>query len=458
MEQFYVITYCKNNQQALIIMKNIALVILAAGQSSRMKSHTSKVLHKVAGWTVLRHVLQVGLALEPERVVLVTSPDADDIVAEARAHAPNLHHAVQVKAAGTGDAVRAALPHLQGFSGTVLILYGDSPLMTEVTLRTLVHKARECDVALTAMTPQDPAHYGRIKLNPSGDVEAIVEFNDANATERAIGLCNAGVIAFNATSLPALLAGLTNHNTKGEYYLTDCVALAVSSGLRCCYIVADEEEMLGVNTRAELAYAEGVMQRRLRGAAMAAGVGMVAPDTVFLSMDTRFGRDVLIHPYAVFGAGVTVADGAEIKSFSHIEGADIGESASVGPFARLRKGTRMGRKSAVGNFVEVKNSVLHEGVKAGHLSYLGDAEIGEHTNIGAGTITCNYDGTHKHKTTIGAHVFVGSDTSLVAPVTVGDHVTIAAGSVITDNVSENSLAIGRARQVVKKGWIKKQKE
>jgi bifunctional UDP-N-acetylglucosamine pyrophosphorylase / glucosamine-1-phosphate N-acetyltransferase len=435
-------------------MKHLAIVILAAGKSSRMKSATSKVLHKVAGWTVLRHVLQVGLTLEPERIVLVTSPDADDIVTEAITHAPHLHHAVQTHPAGTGDAVRSALPHLEGFSGTVLILYGDSPLMTEATLRTLVQKARESDIALTAMIPADPAQYGRITLNAHGNAEAIIEFHDATAEEREITLCNAGVMAFQSDTLPAMIADLSNHNAKGEYYLTDTVALAANTGKRCGVILAEAEEMLGINTRAELAHAESVMQRRLRTTAMNAGVGMVAPETVFLSMDTRFGRDVLIHPYVVLGAGVNLADNAEIRSFSHIEGAEIGEHTTTGPFARLRKGTRMKRGSSVGNFVEVKNTVLHESVKAGHLSYLGDAEIGAHSNIGAGTITCNYDGTRKHKTTIGTHVFVGSDTSFVAPVTVGDHVTIAAGSVITENIAEHSLAIGRSRQVVKKNWKK----
>ena len=436
-------------------MKHLAIVILAAGKSSRMKSATSKVLHKVAGWTVLRHVMQVSLNLEPERVILVTSPEADEIVTEARKTEPHLSHAIQKYAAGTGDAVRAALPYLEGFNGIVVILYGDSPLMTLPTLRTLAHTAQTSDVVLTAMKPKDAAQYGRIKLDAHGNVERIIEFNDATAEEREITLCNAGVMALHSAVLPELLASLSNHNAKGEYYLTDTVELAGQKGLRTAYILAEEEETLGINTRTELAVAEGILQRRLRNAALAAGVSMVAPETVFLGMDTRFGRDVLIHPYVVIGAGVTIEDDAEIRSFSHIEGAEIGRKTITGPFARLRKGTRMKAGSAVGNFVEVKNTLLHEGVKAGHLSYLGDADIGEHSNIGAGTITCNYDGTHKHKTTIGKHVFVGSDTALVAPVTIGNYVTIAAGSVITDSVSDNTLAIGRARQVVKKGWKNK---
>ncbi len=436
-------------------MKPLAIVILAAGKSSRMKSAFSKVLHKVAGWTVLRHVLHVSLQLEPERVILVTSPDADTVVKEARNMQPHLLHAVQTCAAGTGDAVRAALPHLEGFKGTVMILYGDSPLMTPATFRLLIQAAQANEVALTGMNPEDPAHYGRIKLDADGKVSKIVEFNDATAEEREITLCNAGVMAFQSAVLPELLAELSNHNTKAEYYLTDTVAGAVQKGKRCAYILVEEEETLGINTRAELAAAEAIIQRRLRSAALAAGVTMTAPETVFLGMDTRFGRDVLIHPYVVIGADVTIEDNAEIRSFSHIEGSEIGLRTTVGPFARLRKGTVMKPESAVGNFVEIKNTVLHEGVKAGHLSYLGDAEVGERSNIGAGTITCNYDGTHKHKTIIGKHVFVGSDTSFVAPVTIGDHVTVAAGSVITENVGESALAIGRSRQVIKKGWKKK---
>jgi bifunctional UDP-N-acetylglucosamine pyrophosphorylase / glucosamine-1-phosphate N-acetyltransferase len=435
-------------------MNPLAIIVLAAGKSSRMKSKTSKVLHRVAGWSVLRHVLEVGATLSPERVILVTSPDADAITDEARRIFPNIRSAIQHHAGGTGDAVRSALPLLEGFEGTVLVLYGDSPLMTPATLQRLTEAATQHDIVLTAMTPHDPAQYGRVMVNEGGQVQAIVEYNDATEAQRAVTLCNAGVMAISSDVLPVLLSRLTNHNSKSEYYLTDLIALANSAGKSCGYIMADEQEMLGVNTRQELAYAEGVMQQRLRSAAMAAGVGMVAPETVFLSMDTQFGVDVLIHPYVVIGEGVTLANDAEIRSYSHIEGATVGEGAMVGPFARLRKGTRLGRKAAVGNFVEVKNAVLHDGVKAGHLSYLGDAEIGTQTNVGAGTITCNYDGTHKHRTTIGRNVFIGSDTALVAPVTIGDNVTIAAGSVITEDVSADSLAIARTRQVVKKDWRK----
>ncbi len=433
-------------------MTQLAIIILAAGQSSRMKSATSKVLHKLAGWSVLRHVIDTAQSLNPERMVLVTSPNADSIVNEARNAEPDMHHAIQEKAQGTGDAVKAALPHLEGFEGTVLVLYGDSPLTRPETLVGLLEKAALHDVTLTAMTPNDPAQYGRIKLDASGNVEAIVEYKEATEEERAITLCNAGLMAVNSAALADLLGKLSNDNAKGEYYLTDLIELANNDGKACGYITADEQEMLGINSRRELAQAEAITQTRLRNKALDAGVGLVAPQTVMLSMDTHFGYDVIVHPNVVIGAGVSIADNVEIKSFTHLEGATIESGATVGPYARLRPGAHLQENTSIGNFVEVKNATLKQGAKAGHLSYIGDATIGEKTNIGAGTITCNYDGKNKHHTTIGKHVFVGSDTALVAPVTVGDNVTIAAGSVITDNVEDNALALGRSRQTNKPDW------
>lgn len=433
-------------------MKALAIVILAAGQSSRMKSSTSKVLHKLAGWPVLRHVIHTAEQLNPERMILVTSPDADAIVNEAKTAYPTIQHTVQEQAQGTGDAVKVALPFLEDFDGTILVLYGDSPLTRADTLQTLLDKANDHDVTLTAMQPQDPAQYGRIRLDDQDNVEAIVEYKEATEEERAITLCNAGLMAINSNVIADLLGKLSNDNAKGEYYLTDLIELANHNNGRCAYITADEQEMLGINQRRELAEAEGIIQTRLRNQALDNGVGMIDPDSVHLCMDTEFGYDVLIHPHVVFGTKMRVADNVEIKSFSHIEGATIESGATVGPYARLRPGAHLGENTGVGNFVEIKNATLHTGAKAGHLSYIGDATIGKKTNIGAGTITCNYDGTNKHHTTIGKGVFVGSDTALVAPVTVGDNATIAAGSVITEDVEDNALALGRSRQTNKADW------
>jgi bifunctional UDP-N-acetylglucosamine pyrophosphorylase/glucosamine-1-phosphate N-acetyltransferase len=433
-----------------------AIIILAAGKSSRMKSATSKVLHKVAGWSILQHVLEGAKSLSPERMILVTSDPAieggaDDILAEGKRICPDIIHAVQKQADGTGGAVRSALPALEGFNGNVLIMYGDSPLMRVATYEKLLDKLEQNHLVITTMTPADPAQYGRIILQGE-NVASIIEYNDASAEQRKIGLCNAGFMAVRAKSLQQWVGRIQNNNSKSEYYLTDLVAIASHDKANCAYINVAEEETLGVNNRLELAQAEAMMQTRLRNEHLQNGVGMIDPQTIYFHMDTQIGRDVLIHPFVVFGAGVNIADDAEIKSFSHIEGAEIGEGASAGPFARLRAGTKLGENCAIGNFVEIKNSTLHEGAKAGHLSYIGDAEIGSHTNIGAGTITCNYDGKNKHKTSIGKNVFVGSDTSLVAPVTIGNNVTIAAGSVITDDIPENALGIARSRQTNKTDW------
>ena len=433
-----------------------AIIILAAGKSSRMKSATSKVLHKVAGWSILQHVLEGAKSLSPERMILVTSDPAiegaaDDILAEGKRICPDIIHAVQKQADGTGGAVRSALPALEGFNGNVLIMYGDSPLMRVATYEKLLEKLEQNHLVITTMTPADPAQYGRIILQGE-NVASIIEYNDASAEQRKIGLCNAGFMAVRAKSLQQWVGRIQNNNSKSEYYLTDLVAIAAAEKANCSYINVAEEETLGVNNRFELAQAEAMMQARLRNAHLQNGVGMIDPQTIYFHMDTQIGRDVLIHPFVVFGAGVSIADDAEIKSFSHIEGAEIGEGASAGPFARLRTGTKLGENCAIGNFVEIKNSTLHRYAKAGHLSYIGDAEIGSKTNIGAGTITCNYDGKNKHKTSIGNNVFVGSDTSLVAPVTIGNNVTIAAGSVITDDIPENALGIARSRQTNKTDW------
>jgi bifunctional UDP-N-acetylglucosamine pyrophosphorylase/glucosamine-1-phosphate N-acetyltransferase len=432
--------------------KPLAIIILAAGRSSRMQSNTSKVLHKVAGWSILKHVIESAKPLNPERILLVTSPDGDDILTEGRKCAANIDHVIQESADGTGGAVRACLSQLQGFNGDVLILYGDSPLMQSATLAKLLGQLDEYSLCITAMRPADPAQYGRIILDETDNVTEIIEYNDASEAQRGISLCNAGFMAMQAEHMQSWVGEINNNNKKGEYYLTDLVAIARNHGKSCAYIEVEESETLGVNDRVELATAEAIMQERLRLKHMKGGVSLIAPQTVYFAMDTEIGKDCLIHPFVVFGLGVKIAGDAEVKSFSHLEGAHLQEDVSVGPFTRLRPNTQLDCGVHIGNFVEVKNSHLHCDVKAGHLSYIGDAEIGANTNIGAGTITCNYDGKAKHKTTIGENVFVGSDTSLIAPVDVGDNVTIAAGSVITDNIPNNSLAIARSRQTNKGDW------
>jgi bifunctional UDP-N-acetylglucosamine pyrophosphorylase/glucosamine-1-phosphate N-acetyltransferase len=337
-------------------------------------------------------------------------------------------------------------------AGDVAVLYADNPLVTPETLRALRERRQRGGVglALLAMRPDDPGRYGRV-IGEGGLVERVVEWADATAAERAVRLCNAGVLCAAAPRMAAWLAAVGNHNAKREYYLTDVVALARADGERVAAVEAPFEELRGINSRAELAAAEAVVQRRLRAAALDAGVTMTAPDTVFLCTDTRFAEDVTIGPNVVFGPGVTVESGAEIHAFSHLAGCRVGPGAIVGPFARLRPGADIGAGAHVGNFVELKNTALGDGAKANHLTYLGDAEVGAHTNVGAGTITCNYDGYAKHRTRIGAGVFVGSAAVLVAPITIGDGAFIAAGSVITETVEPDAMAFGRARQHSKPG-------
>ncbi len=429
----------------------IAAVILAAGMGTRMKSALPKVMHAVAGRPMVGHVLDTVRRLDAERIAVVVGPGMDDL---ARIVAPAVTVEQPVRD-GTGGAAKMAREVLADFSGTVLILYGDTPLMTEATLERML-AARRADPAPTVVVlgfrPVDPALYGRLITGADGTLEAIVEARDAAPEQLEIDLCNSGVMAVDGAVLFDLLDKVDNNNAKQEYYLTDLVALAREAGGRCVVVEGDEEELLGVDSRADLAMAEAIAQRRLREQAMADGVTMLDPSTVRLSHDTKLGRDVTIEPNVFFGPGVSVADGAVIKAFSHLENAQVGAGAAVGPFARLRPGTVVGPDARVGNFVEVKNSVLEAGVKAGHLSYLGDAHIGAEANIGAGTITCNYDGFDKHKTEIGSGAFIGSNTALVAPVKVGERAITGAGSAISDDVDADALALTRGPQVNKPGW------
>ncbi len=419
-------------------------VVLAAGMGTRMKSALPKALHPIAGRPMLRHLLAACEAVF-ERIVVVVGPDMAALEKVAAPHAC----VVQAERLGTAHAALQAVPHFG--TGDVAVLYADNPLMSEETLRALLaRRGGGAGLALVAMRPAVPGRYGRV-IGTEDEVQRIVEAKDATPEELAVGLCNAGVLCGPGADMARWLAAVRNDNAAGEYYLTDLVALARAEAKRVAAVVGPEAELRGINSRSELAEAEATVQQRLRRAAMDAGVTMTAPETVFLSTDTHFGTDVSIAPNVVFGPGVSVESNVEIRPFSHLEGCTVRAGAVIGPFARLRPGADVGEDAHVGNFVEVKAAKLGRGVKANHLSYIGDAEVGARTNIGAGTITCNYDGFAKHRTVIGADVFIGSDSILVAPVSVGDGAMVTAGSVITEDVPADAMAFGRARQDIKAG-------
>jgi bifunctional UDP-N-acetylglucosamine pyrophosphorylase / glucosamine-1-phosphate N-acetyltransferase len=432
---------------------SFAAVILAAGEGTRLKSAKPKVLHEVAGRAMVRHVLDAVRMLAPDLTVVVLGRGLESLAAAVAPAAT----VTQSPPRGTGDAVRVALPALAdrlGELSDVLVLFGDTPLLRTETIAALLEARRAAPavaVAVAGMRPSDAAAYGRLVLGDDGALLRIVEARDATAEERAIELCNGGIMAIAARHVSELLDRIGNDNVKREYYLTDIVEIACAQGLGCRVVELPAEDVLGVNTRAELAAAEAQMQARLRRRALDEGASLIAPETVFFAADTRLGRDVVVEPHVVFGPGVRIADNVRIRSFCHIEGAEIAAGAIVGPFARLRPGAVLEEEVHVGNFVEVKASRLGAGVKASHLSYLGDSEIGAGTNIGAGTITCNYDGFNKFRTIIGERAFIGSNTSLVAPVTVGEGAYVATGSVVTADVPADALTIARARQVDKPG-------
>ncbi len=442
-----------------------AAIILAAGEGTRMRSARPKVLHEIAGQAMILHVLDALRPLGPAETVLVLGRQMDDVARAVAAYDPAVRTAIQHPPRGTGDAVRAARAALSaeiGASGSVtnasvadvVVLFGDTPLLRPETVTRLIAARRQepaAAIAVAGMRPADPGLYGRLVCDADGSVARIVEAKDASPAERDIGLCNGGIMAIDANLVFDLTGSLDNDNAKGEFYLTDIVGIARGRSLSCRIVELPSEEMLGVNTRAELAAAEAVMQTRLRLRAMENGATLIAPETVFLSADTVFGRDVVVEPNVIFGPGVTVGDGVRIRSFSHLDGAQIGPGAIVGPFARLRPGAVLERDVHVGNFVEVKASRLGAGTKASHLSYLGDSDVGAGSNIGAGTITCNYDGFNKFRTKIGAGAFIGSNTALVAPVSVGDGAIVAAGSVVTHDVPADALTIARGQQVDKPG-------
>lgn len=419
-----------------------------------MKSALPKVLHAVAGLPILGHILAALKSLGVAKLVVVVGPGQDDVASFARGYGAEI--AVQTTQQGTGDAARSALPTLAGFAGDVSVLYGDNPLLTLKTLETLfAARAAGADLALMGFQPSDPTPYGRLMQLPNGDLDRIVEARDASAEQKRIGYCNAGGFTLDAALLRSLLGELKNENSQKEFYLTDIVAGARKLNLRCVAVEVPAEDVLGINSRVELAQVEAIMQRRLRERAMLGGATMIDPDTVWLSHDTKIGSDVVVGPNVFFGPKVVVADNVRINAFCHFEDCSIGERAIVGPYARLRPGAQIGRDVHIGNFVEVKKSIIEDGAKANHLSYIGDARVGARANIGAGTITCNYDGFDKHFTDIGADAFIGSNTALVAPVKVGDGANVGAGSVITKDVEKDALAVDRGDQRQVSGWAAK---
>ncbi len=426
----------------------IAVVVLAAGAGTRMKSSLPKVLHPLAGWPMLRHVLDNVGRLKPSRIVGVVSPAA---AAVAAAFAPH-RTVVQKRAAGTGNAAKAALGALKGHRGPVLVVFGDAPLVTTASMQRLVAACgrEKAAVGVLGFIARDPSPYGRLIVR-RGQLEKIVESKDADEAEKVIDFCNSGVMCLDGRLVATLLGAIRNDNAKREFYLTDVVAIARVAGHKAIAVDGEEGEFQGINSRAELAVAEHALQVRLRGAAMAAGVTMTDPETVWLAADTRLAADVSIGPNVRFGLGVTVASNVEIKAFCDIEGARIGSGAIIGPFARIRPGSDVAEDVHIGNFVELKATRMGRGAKANHLAYLGDSDIGAGSNIGAGTIAVNYDGYGKWRTVVGPEVFIGSNSSLVAPVRIGKGANVTAGSVVTEDVPAGAVAFGRARQVTKNG-------
>lgn len=427
-------------------------VILAAGEGTRMRSSLPKVLHRVGGRTLLAQTLAAARQAGANAVAVVVGPGHQAVIDEARRIVPDVEIAVQSERRGTAHAVLAARAALARGFEDILVIFADTPLIRPQTLLQLrAPLARGAAVVVLGFRPADPSGYGRLVVR-DGALVAVREEKDASADERRIGLCNAGLMALSGAHALALLQEIGNENAQSEFYLTDAVAIAHRKGLDVQAIEAEEAEVSGINTRAGLAAVEATLQQQLRQAAMEAGVTMIAPETVYLQQDTKLGRDVTIEPFVVFGPGVVVEDGAVIRSFSHLAGAHVGKDASIGPYARLRPGTRIGREVRVGNFVEVKEAVLEDGAKANHLAYIGDGRVGAGANIGAGTIFCNYDGAGKNRTDVGKGAFVGSNSALVAPVSIGDGAYVGSGSVITEDVPPDALALGRVRQTVKEGW------
>ena len=429
---------------------SIALIILAAGKGTRMKSDLPKVLHHIAGAPMLVHAMKSGATLDPAKTIIVAGHGAEQVSDAAKAFDETADVVLQTEQLGTAHAVAQAKEVLFDFDGDALVLYGDTPFINPKTLEHMTAARSDHDVVVLGFEAADPGRYGRLIMEGE-HLKKIVEFKDASDEERQITLCNSGVICARSAVLFDLIAAVGNDNASGEYYLTDIVEIAQRKGLNATSVTCDESETLGVNSRVQLAEADAIFQNKARIALMEAGVTLHAPDTVYLSHDTHIGPDTIIEPNVVFGASVTVENGANIRAFSHLEGCHVSRGATVGPYARLRPGTELAEFTRVGNFVEIKNAVIDEGAKVNHLSYVGDAHVGARANIGAGTITCNYDGVMKHHTEIGEDSFIGSNTLLVAPVAVGANAMTASGTVVTQDVPDDALAIGRSKQINKTG-------
>ena len=427
-------------------------IVLAAGEGTRMRSRLPKVLHEIAARPLIGHVLSAVREAGAAEAVVVVGPDHDAVGAIAQRFLPGAEIFVQTERRGTAHAVLSGRRAIERGYDDVVVVFGDTPLIRPATLSRLRGPLADgAAVVVLGFRPKDPSGYGRL-LTRGHDLVAVREEKDASPEERVVGLCNAGLMAFSGRHAVAILDRIGDANAKREFYLTDAVEIARSMGLGVAVIEAEEGEVRGINTKAQLAGAEAELQQRLRAAALEAGVTMIAPETVYLAADTRLAAGAEIEPYVVFGPGVVVGEGAVIRSFSRLEGAHVEAGATIGPFARLRPGARIGAGAHIGNFVEIKEAVIEAGAKANHLAYIGDARVGEGANIGAGTITCNYDGKEKHRTDIGKGAFIGSNSALVAPVSIGDHAYVGSGSVITTDVPAGALALGRARQVVKEGW------
>lgn len=431
------------------------LILLAAGEGSRMQSDLPKVLHEVAGAPLFAHALSSANELDAGKRIMVVGHGAEAVMSAASAYDDAIEFARQTEQLGTGHAALQAAPFLQEADGDAVVLFGDTPFIRPGTLNAMAEaRASGADVVVLGFEAKEPGRYGRL-ISDGDRLLKIVEWKDATEAEKAIKLCNSGVMLAATETLLRLLGSVQSDNAAGEYYLTDIVGLAASEGLSTKVVTCDEAETLGINTREDLALAESVFQARARAEAIANGVTLQAPETVIFSQDTAIGRDAIVEAYVVFGSGVTVETGARIRAFSHLEGAHVSAGAIVGPYARLRPGTELSNDAKIGNFVETKNAIIGEGTKVNHLSYIGDAEIGAGTNVGAGTIICNYDGVFKHRTEIGERVFIGSNTMLVAPVSVGNDAMTATGSVITNDVPAGDLAVARARQENKAGFARR---
>ena len=431
---------------------SIHLILLAAGEGTRMQSDRAKVLHEIGSAPLFAHALAATDALDPEVRVLVVGHEGEAVAKAAAGIDPDIRIIEQTERLGTAHAVLATTPAFEGVSGDALVLYGDTPFIRPETFSAMAEARKVgADIVVLGFEAADPGRYGRL-ITSGKALERIVEWKDASEEERAIRLCNSGVVMADAATLMSLVAAVGNDNASGEYYLTDIVQIGRDKGLSAEVVICDEAETMGINTRAELAAAEAVFQASARAKALSEGVTLIAPETVYFSLDTHIGRDALIEPNVVFGPGVTVETGAQIRAFSHLEGCHVGHNAVVGPYARLRPGAELSNNVRIGNFVEVKNAEIGDGAKVNHLTYIGDARIGAGSNIGAGTITCNYDGVFKHRTDIGENVFIGSNTLLVAPVSVGDEAMTATGTVVTQDVPAGAMAVARTKQENKPGF------